>query len=213
MDFADQLADRFVGDAAQHIENGEFDCRQRSANRNSVVPEIESENENFLQQEVEVSRVLADEKWLQVVKEDRIKRLHYAVPHRHSLRTVARAHAAKKIVLVPQQFQRLYNDRGAEEFPLQHRLAEDLVQPAVPRIRICGFRPSSGRARGRCRHRRSHPAEETCGKKLATGSSGVFHDKKRVDGIRVRESPSTFLQTLSIPLIRKYWYEVCARRS
>src|SRR3974390_1782067 len=71
VNITNQFADWFAGNAAQHVQYGKLDRGQWRANRNAVVPEVKSVNENLLQQEIQVARVFADKEWLQIIEENR----------------------------------------------------------------------------------------------------------------------------------------------
>ena len=146
MDVADQLAEGLPGDASQEVEDGELDRGERRADGDAVVPEVEAVDEDPLEEQIQVSGVLADEERLQVVDEERVEHLQPAVPHREALGPVARAHPAQEAVSVPQQLEALDDDGRGEQLALQHRLPEDLVQLRVARVRPCR-RPDAERPR------------------------------------------------------------------
>ena len=137
MDVADQLAEGLAGDASQQVEDGELDRGQRRADGDAVVPEVEAVDEDLLQEEIQVPRVLADEERLQVVDEERVEHRQPAVPHREALGAVARTHPAQEAVSVPQQLEALDDDGRREQLALQHRLPEDLVQLRVDEGSAC----------------------------------------------------------------------------
>ena len=169
MDVADQLAEGPPGDAPQQVEEGELDRRQRRADGDSVVPEVEAVDEDLLHEEIQVPRVLADEERLQVVDEERVEHLQPAVPHREAHGAVARAHSAQEAVSEPQQLEALDHDGRGEQRSLQHRLPEDLVQLRVTGVRLAGegIHGVSG-SRQRSRH-----ATEKAG--LDEATSGGHH--------------------------------------
>src|SRR5690242_7072950 len=101
MDLADELTDWFLRDSAEQVENGEFDGRQRCADGNAVVAEVEPIDKNLFQQQVQVPGILPEKERLQVVGENRLERLQPTVPDRYAFRPVPRTYPAKEIVLVP----------------------------------------------------------------------------------------------------------------
>src|SRR5581483_2184376 len=108
---------------------------QRCAERNAVVPEIETINENPFQEQVEVPRVFPEKKRAQLVEKDWVERVEFAVPDRNALRSIARAHAAQEIVPIPKQLEALDNNRGGKQFPFENRLLQDFVEPGITGIR------------------------------------------------------------------------------
>ena len=62
MEIADQLAEGFARDPAEHVEDGELDRGQRNADGHAVEPVVEFVDEDFLEEQVEIAGVLAEKK-------------------------------------------------------------------------------------------------------------------------------------------------------
>ena len=134
VDLADQLAHGLAGDTPQHIENGKLNGSQRDPERQAAQSEIEAVDVHLFEQQVQVARIFADEERLQPVNENGIERAQGAVTDRKALCPVLRAHPAQKITLVAKQLEALDDDRSGEQFLLENRLLEDLIERGVPGI-------------------------------------------------------------------------------
>ena len=169
MDITDQLADRFAGDPAQHVEDGELDAGQGDADGHAVESVVELVDEDFLEQQIEVAGILAEEERLQMVQKNRVNIADPGMGDGDALRAVARAQRrAQEAALVAQQFQALDDHGRCEQLSLEHRLAEDFIQLGVAGIPgRCG-----GRAKGGSRQSRCHAAKNT---RLKKGTTIGFH--------------------------------------
>ncbi len=112
VDVANQLPEGAAGHAPEEIEDGKFNGGQRQAERDAVVAKVESIDVDLLQEEVQVAGILAQEKRLQVVQEDRVEPIDVAVRDGNALGAVGRPDATEIAVLPAKKLDALDDDGG-----------------------------------------------------------------------------------------------------
>src|SRR5688572_27848182 len=85
MDFADQLSHGFIGDLTKHIQYGKLDGGQRHSQRDAIVSEIKTVYVDSVHDQIQLTSILSNKKFLQLIDEDGEKRAKPTVPDGNSL--------------------------------------------------------------------------------------------------------------------------------